>query len=366
MFLARPFGAIPDVATVLAQICCHENSLPQGAPTSPVISNMICSRMDGQLQRLASDHSCFYTRYADDMTFSKRKGAFPPELAYEKEDGNIAIADGLREIIKQNGFLIHPDKIHLYRNTARQSVTGLTVNSRVNVPRKFVRDIRAMIHDWRVNGEDAAQARHHAEFYRHRNRRGPKPSLRRIIEGKLNFLKMVRGVEVEDHVRKDLQRQLMGVYPEYQKVMDKEDKVHDFFISHAWEDKEDFVGPLVAALKGRGIRVWYDEYELKIGDSLSQKIEEGLASSRYGIVVLSHSFFDIKKTWPKIEVDAMFAAEDSYNRSVIKPIWYNVDQADVARNSQPLAERIAWKASDYTPEQLAGKFLAEVIKPPRK
>ncbi len=211
LFMAEPFGARPKAATVLAQICCHKGALPQGAPTSPVVSNMICYRMDSQLQRLASEHQCFYTRYADDMTFSKRKGAFSSEVAEVDDDGNVSIGRRLKEVIKQNGFLIHPGKIHLYHNTTRQSVTGLTVNSRVNVPRKFIRDIRAMIHDWRTHGLEAAQARHHEEFYRHPTR-SPKPPLKRIIEGKLNYLKMVRGAD--DRVRKNLQCQLVSIWPD--------------------------------------------------------------------------------------------------------------------------------------------------------
>ena len=69
MFMATPYGLHPDVATVLAQICCYNNHLPQGAPTSPIITNMICAKMDGQLQRLAKECKATYTRYADDITF---------------------------------------------------------------------------------------------------------------------------------------------------------------------------------------------------------------------------------------------------------------------------------------------------------
>ena len=76
LFLAEPFKLPTPIATLLAQICCHENKLPQGAPTSPIISNMICGRMDGQLKAFANRNGCFYTRYADDITFSTRQGLF--------------------------------------------------------------------------------------------------------------------------------------------------------------------------------------------------------------------------------------------------------------------------------------------------
>lgn len=77
MFMAMPYLLPEKVATVLAQICCYKNSLPQGAPTSPIVSNMICARMDSQLQTLAGKHKCYYTRYADDITFSTRLKEFP-------------------------------------------------------------------------------------------------------------------------------------------------------------------------------------------------------------------------------------------------------------------------------------------------
>jgi len=362
LFMARPFGACPKVATVLAQICCHDGALPQGAPSSPVISNMICSRMDAQLLRLASSHQCVYTRYADDMTFSKRKGTLPSDLAVVSGDGKLVAGKSVREIVEQNGFLIHPTKVHLHHNTTRQIVTGLTVNSGVNVPREFVRDIRAMIHDWRTNGLEAAEMRHHTEFYHHPSRLDPGPPLHMIIEGKLNFLGMVRGI---DHpVRKNLQRQFANVWPKYLEIMRKEDEemqMSDFFISHASEDKEDFVRPLADALIKMGVSVWYDEYVLTIGDDLYQKICEGLRSSRYGIVVLSPSFFDVKKTWPVREVSAILALEDSDKRPRALPIWHNVDQPTVAYYSPLLAGKYAIRSTDFTPEQLAIK-LREFIK----
>jgi RNA-directed DNA polymerase len=357
LFMALPFGASPAIATVLAQICCHEGSLPQGAPTSPVVSNMISSRLDAQLLRLSRDHGCTYTRYADDLTFSKRKGGFPPQLALENEEGDFVVGKELRQVIEENGFQIHPDKVHLYRNTHRQTVTGLTVNTGVNVPRRYIREIRAIICDWRKRGIAAAQATHHREFYRHPSRLGAKPPLQRIIEGKLNFLKMVRGPE--DQVRKNLQRQLVTCWPEYQAIMEKENNeldMRDLFISHASEDKTDFVRPLVQALIHEGVSVWYDEFELMIGDDLLAKINDGLTKSRYGIVVLSPNFFNVKKTWPDREVGAMFALEDADKRHRVLPIWHKVEQPTVAAKNPILAGKVAWKTSEFTPAQLAVKF----------
>ncbi|MDJ0742704.1 MAG: reverse transcriptase domain-containing protein [Xenococcaceae cyanobacterium MO_167.B27] len=81
LFMAKPYNCTEEVATILAQICCYDNQLPQGSPTSPIISNMICSKLDSQLQRLAKKHQCIYTRYADDITFSTSR--CPPDLSSE-------------------------------------------------------------------------------------------------------------------------------------------------------------------------------------------------------------------------------------------------------------------------------------------
>lgn len=361
LFMAKPFGATPRVATILAQICCHDNSLPQGAPTSPVISNLICFRMDAQLLRLAAEHRCVYTRYADDMTFSKRKGEFPPELAHEDEDGRIVVSRRLLAIINDNGFNVHPTKVHLYHNTARQTVTGLTVNRRPNVHREFVRQIRAIIHDWKTRDLEQAEKRHHEDFYRYPNR-NPKPPLKRIIEGKLNFLKMVRGAQ--DPVRKGLQIQLAGVWSDYKKVLYKENAeattMRDFFISHASEDKDEIVRPLVDALILLGATVWYDEYLLKIGDRISYKINQGLRTSRFGVVVFSPSFFGPDKTWPGMEVGAMLAKEDSAYRSRILPIWHRVSKQDVNESFPLLADTFARNTADFTPQRIAQE-LVEVL-----
>jgi RNA-directed DNA polymerase len=357
LFMANPFNASPAVATILAQICCHDGSLPQGAPTSPVVSNLICSRLDAQLQRLAKSHRCVYTRYADDITFSKRKGVFPAQVASEDIFGYIRPGKELREIITNNGFLIHPDKVHIYYNTHRQTVTGLTVNTRVNVPRKFIREIRAIICDWRKNGLKSAEATHHESFYRRFSKRGCCPPLARIIEGKLNFLKMVRGDD--DQVRRNLQRQLVRVWPEYLAIMEKENKeltMRDLFISHASEDKADFVRPLVHALIHEGVTVWYDEFELTIGDDQLSKINDGLTKSRYGVVVLSPNFFNVMKTWPDRELGAMLAQQDADKRQRVLPLWHNVGQAAVAARNPILASKVAWKTSEFSPQQLAVMF----------
>jgi len=120
-------------------------------------------------------------------------------------------------------------------------------------------------------------------------------------------------------------------------------KKWDVFVCHASEDKDGFVRPLAKALEASGLSVWYDEFALKIGDSLRRKIEEGLANSRYGIVVLSESFF--AKKWPQDELDGL-ASKEVAGTKVILPVWHNVDFAEVQRQAPMLSGRLAAKSSD--------------------
>lgn len=112
----------------------------------------------------------------------------------------------------------------------------------------------------------------------------------------------------------------------------------DVFISHATEDKKSVAAPLASALKQAGISVWYDEFELKIGDGLRESIEMGLGKSRFGIVVLSPAFFE--KRWPQTELDALLQQELA-GESRILPIWYQVSAEEVRRFSPILANRVA-------------------------
>lgn len=114
---------------------------------------------------------------------------------------------------------------------------------------------------------------------------------------------------------------------------------YDAFICHATEDKEKVARPLAEALTALGFQVWYDETTLRIGDNLRRKIEEGLAKSRYGVVILSEDFF--KKEWPKTELDGLLAREMADAVKVILPIWHGVDAKKVRQFSLPLSMRLA-------------------------
>jgi RNA-directed DNA polymerase len=195
VFMAPPFNLNSQVATVLAQICIFNNILPQGAPTSPTVSNLICRKMDQQLGRLARKYKCNYTRYGDDITFSTNKEVFPSAIAVTVADTNETLAgEELRNVVRANGFSINAKKVRLLYRCHRQTVTGLVSNKFPNVDRRYIRRIRAMLHAARKFGFDAAQAHFHARYYnKHRNLAAGPPSFRKVLRGRIDFVGMVRG-----------------------------------------------------------------------------------------------------------------------------------------------------------------------------
>lgn len=134
---------------------------------------------------------------------------------------------------------------------------------------------------------------------------------------------------------------------------------YDAFISHASEDKDDFVRPLAGILKEYGFRIWYDEFELKIGDSLRESIDKGLVTSRYGIVVLSPKFLD--KNWTKYELNSLVAREIE-GKKVILPIWHNVTKKQVMQYSPMLADKLALSSENMAINEIAKKVCRALAK----
>ncbi|MCA9178893.1 MAG: RNA-directed DNA polymerase [Planctomycetales bacterium] len=183
-----------NVAPVLARLCTYtedprvfrDGTLPQGAPTSPAISNLICRRLDARLDGLARKHGAAYTRYADDLTFS-----------FDQDEISVGrFRWWVDQICHQEGFLVHQAKFRAIRSSQRQSVTGVVVNERMRVPRDLRRRFRAILHNCRKRGV-AAEARGDAGF----------PS---YLLGMASYMYMVNpdeGGPVLDEVRKLLAEQ---------------------------------------------------------------------------------------------------------------------------------------------------------------
>ena len=132
---------------------------------------------------------------------------------------------------------------------------------------------------------------------------------------------------------------------------------YDVFISHATEDKDAVARPLAISLVSHGLKVWYDEFELRIGASLRRNIDLGLARSRFGVVVISPSFF--AKNWPQYELDGLVTREMS-GEQVILPLWHQISKQEVIDHSPSLADKVARNTSDFTIEEIALE-IADVI-----
>lgn len=131
-------------------------------------------------------------------------------------------------------------------------------------------------------------------------------------------------------------------------------KQYDFFISHATEDKASVAQPLAEALEAKGAKVWLDKFAMSVGDSLRKSIDEGLAHSRYGIVILSEVYF--KKFWTEKELNGLFAKQED-GEKVILPVWHNVSKDVVKQHSPILADMLALKTADFTIDELADEFI---------
>ncbi len=200
------------IANVIAGLCCHTidatgriedgtirfgvedektgkttcNVLPQGAPTSPTLTNIICERLDRKLAMLAKQHNMRYSRYADDITFSSDKYVYDEDRDFIKK---------LRSIIADQNFVINKDKTRLQTREFRQQVTGLTVNEQPNVPVRYIKQVRRWLYLWEKYGIVKAQAYFLKDYYDTGKGRGRSaaPHIGNVISGKLLYLKMVKG-----------------------------------------------------------------------------------------------------------------------------------------------------------------------------
>lgn len=201
-----PFNFSEQIASLIAGLCAmrvkreipdeskqHENDkhyryvLPQGAPTSPIITNMICDTLDHRLAGLAKRFGLRYSRYADDITFSSMHHVYQKDGEFWKE---------LRKIISSQHFTINDDKTRLQRRGGRQEVTGIIVSEKLNVTQKYVRDIRNILYIWDRYGYSTAMAKF-LPLYKSEKGHVKKgnPNLVNVIDGKLMYLKMVKGEE---------------------------------------------------------------------------------------------------------------------------------------------------------------------------
>jgi len=209
----KHFALDPSTATVLAQIACHKNSLPQGAPTSPVISNLITGLLDIRLNKLASRSRCSFTRYADDITFSTNLAEFPTSIAKLNSDGKWELAGRISKRIKQSGFTVNDKKTRMQYRRSRQDVTGLIVNSEIGVKRETLKTVRAQVESLVRSGS----------CYTNKTKSGkspPEPISIEALNGYLAHIAWVKGRYVEYKRGNDHWTKEPGFVRTYRKFLD--------------------------------------------------------------------------------------------------------------------------------------------------
>jgi RNA-directed DNA polymerase len=193
LFKSYPFNFNDEVATTLAQICCHKGVLPQGAPTSPILSNFVCRRLDNALMFLARAHRCHYSRYADDISISTNLRKLP-EAFGRLEGERFLIGEDFARCIADNGFRVNESKTRFATRLNRQSVTGLVVNRKVNVDRRYIRNVRAMIHAWdKFTLEEAAREHFSKPNQQLPESKDPALAFQERVIGRVGYIGWVRG-----------------------------------------------------------------------------------------------------------------------------------------------------------------------------
>jgi hypothetical protein len=174
-------------------VSVKRNVLPQGAPTSPVLTNVICQRLDFILSGVAKRFNLTYSRYADDITFSSMHNVYQPDSDFLKE---------LHRIIAEQGFHIKVSKTRLQKNGHRKEVTGLLVNEKANVQQRYIKQLRMWLYYWERYGYDRAYSFFIQQYLAEKvNGVKGKPDMANVIGGKLDFLKMVKGAENELYLK---------------------------------------------------------------------------------------------------------------------------------------------------------------------
>lgn len=134
-----------------------------------------------------------------------------------------------------------------------------------------------------------------------------------------------------------------------------EEPQYDVFVSHAWEDKESFADEFVQELRKLNLRVWYDTSQIKWGDSMRAKIDDGLKKAQFGVVILSPDYIKEGKYWTKTELDGLFQLE-SINGKMLLPVWHNLTKKEVMAYSPIIAGRLAMNTASMTPTEIAEEF----------
>ncbi len=354
------FGYSDRVATTLARICTYQGKLPQGAKTSPVLANLIAHNLDKSLLAIATKHSLRFSRYADDITFSTSQRRFPPSLVTAWEplygDREIQLGGPLKDAFMKAGFRINQTKTRIQRYDERQVVTGLVVNKKANVWRSDIKRLRMKLHSaHKFSADEAAKiwigpSATQEDFVAH-------------VEGWLAFIRQVRGKN-DAVLSKLCQQAVVAGVTQQAWVKELAKTVHEFdvFLSHASEDKPK-VRLLRDALEHLGVNVFFDEDSITWGDSIVEKINEGLLRSSFFVPFLSETF--AAKGWTNKELNSAIT-NNVQRKGRILPI---TDAGFEVEDNYPLLNDILYKSwpaegpeQSAQIEELADQLLAVIEK----
>ena len=297
---SKAIGFNRNVANALAGLCCTEMTfyegkpilmtenlpegadtekrcvLPQGSPASPILTNIVCINLDRRLSGLARRFKLNYTRYADDITFSSMHNVY-------QENGEFMTE--LRRIITDQQFSINEAKTRLQKRGSRQEVTGLVVSDRVNVTREYARSIGSLLYIWKRYGYDSAYARF-LQHYPHKRFGKDVPHMERVIEGKLLYLRMVKGEN--DPVYRHLRSQ----FDKFIEQLPKKDADIDYIASYTLEAFEtQFSTAVTFYEKARGKKekedapvrfgaeavICGEKEQIVVSQSIQEKLREAIA-----------------------------------------------------------------------------------------
>lgn len=340
IFKNNPFNMGNSAATVLAQLCTYNKRLPQGACTSPVLSNLASATLDKRLIQIAKKFKLTYTRYADDITFSSNRHF--STLIVQKEllangDFKYRVGDILDQAIIKSGFTINHKKTRLQHKSQRQEVTGLIVNEGVNINRKFIRKTRAMINEWSKNLLEAEKRfikiRYHASDTALSINKLDGSIYKRAVYGNLSFIKMVKGDDHSPYLtlcKKVLE--LDTNPPPFIAKLKGTFEMYDIFICHASEDKEKVAIPLYEALEAKNIPCFIDSIGIRWGDSIVGKINTALQRSRFVLAIISED--SLSKSWPMKELNAVLSTE--INCDERKLVGLIIGEHETVKNKLPI------------------------------
>ncbi|MBI0326969.1 reverse transcriptase domain-containing protein [Burkholderia plantarii] len=319
----HPFNFSHHVATVIAHICTLDGTLPQGAPTSPLLSNLVCRSMDRDLTDLARRNLARYTRYADDITFSfpvKKTSRLPAAICVVDDDGGVTIGAELHDLIAtKHHFTINAAKTRLSDRFRRMEVTGLTINKFPNVRRIFIDRIRGALNAWERNDYAAAEkgwqdrvqkasaGAYEKKPWKRQTRGSAVPKLKNVLWGKLLYLRMVRGKDDLIYTR---------LAERYNAAVDKEMAAGPFAAPKL--PVEPVVRDHDTAEEAVFVLEWFGDYQSQPGHTDDMVMAQGTAFV-YGelnlLVTCSH-VFEAEAKVGKMMVPTDFQAVEMANKTL--------------------------------------------------